>query len=73
MINTITFNQLLAYAYNETGLLESDRIQRTIDGDPLIQFEYQELVGMLTVLDGAVPKVSEKCIETLMEKIEKVA
>lgn len=72
MINTITFNQLLAYAYNETGLLESDRIQRTIDGDPLIHAEYQELVGLLTAFDGVIPKVSEKCIETLMEKIEKI-
>lgn len=72
MADTSTFNQLLAYAYNETGLLESDRIQRTIDGDPLIGQEYKEIVNLVQTLDAATPVVSEKCVEQLLNKIKEL-
>jgi hypothetical protein len=66
MIENSTFSDLLAYAYNETGLLESDRIQRTIDGDPLVGEEYQEIVHALNLLDDAQPEVSSDIISRIL-------
>ena len=41
--------ELYLYACNETGLAESDRVQRAIDGDPLTDYRH---VIMLMRLPG---------------------
>lgn len=66
MADTSTFEQLLAYAYNETGLLESDRIQRNIDGDPMVKADYDELISLINTFDKAVPKAPDRCIEAIL-------
>lgn len=52
MNKTTTPEDLILYAYNETGLKDSDRIQRSIDGDPLMQQDYNEMFETLAVLDS---------------------
>lgn len=68
MAETSTFENLLAYAYNECGLLECDRIQRSIDGDPLKNREFQELVNILEILNQGVPEVPDACIRAILSK-----
>jgi hypothetical protein len=67
MIKNTTFSDLLAYAYNETGLAESDRIQRAIDGDPVISEEYNELHVVLNMLSEAKPEISPASIKRILE------
>ena len=39
MIKTTTYSDLINYAYNENGLIDGDRTQRAIDGDPNLKSE----------------------------------
>ena len=66
MIKTTTQSDLLLYAYNESGLQESDRIQRNIDGDPLVQEEFDEIVGAMNTLDNSLIEPSEKSVEKII-------
>ncbi len=66
MIKRSTFSDLLSYAYNETGLHESDRIQKSIDGDPLVQEEFNELTETIKILDEAAPEVNPEVIEKIL-------
>jgi hypothetical protein len=66
MADTSTFERLLAYAYNETGLLESDRIQRQIDGDPMVKEEYSQLIGVLESMNIGNPIVPDRCIKAIL-------
>lgn len=72
MADIFTFEQLLAYANNETDLLASDRIQRTIDGDPLIAADYQDIVQLINILNDAQPTVPEYCIDNILEKAKEM-
>ena len=67
MIKRSTFSDLLSYAYNESGLSESDRIQRAIDGDPLLQAEYKELTETLNFLDEAKPEINPESIKKILK------
>ncbi len=67
MTKRSTFFDLLSYAYNESGLHESDRIQREIDGDPLLQSEYNELSATLNVLNEAKPEVNPELIKKILK------
>jgi hypothetical protein len=67
MIKRSTFSDLISYAYNETGLHDSDRIQRNLDGDPVLQKEYNEINNILEVLDTAKPEVSEESIKKILQ------
>ena len=67
MIKRSTFSELLSYAYNEKGLSESDRIQRSIDSDPLLQSEYNELTDTLKILDDAKPEIRAESIEKILK------
>lgn len=66
MILTSTQKDLLRYAYNETGLIESDRIQRSIDGDPVVRQDFSELVSVLEQLDLASPQPSDESIRKIL-------
>lgn len=67
MIKKSTLSDLLSYAYNETGLHESDRIQREIDGDPLLLDEYKELTETLNILDEAKPEINPELIKKILK------
>ncbi len=67
MMKTTTQNDLLSYAYNETDLQDSDRIQRAIDGDPLVAGDFNEIVSVIEVLDKAVPEINPAVIDRILE------
>jgi hypothetical protein len=67
MIKNTTFSDLLAYAYNETGLTESDRIQRQIDGDPVTLEAYNDLHAVLNLLSEATPEISPASLKRILE------
>ena len=66
MTKTTTQKNLLLYAYNECGLLDSDSIQRSIDGDPLVQHEFTELVNAIHSFDACALDPSEKSIDAIL-------
>ena len=54
MIKTTTYSDLINYAYNEHGLIDGDRTQRAIDGDPNLKSEYDESTGQMHTKDPSV-------------------
>lgn len=66
MIKTTTQNDLVLYAYNENGLLDADRIQRSIDGDPLAREEFNEIIETFNMLKELQLEPSEKSIEKIL-------
>jgi hypothetical protein len=71
MNKTSTQKDLLRYAYNETDLPDSDRIQRAIDGDPLVQQDYNEIHDVIKTLDEGKVSPSEKSLKAIMKKAKK--
>ncbi len=66
MMQKSTLTDLLSYAYNETGLCEGDRIQRSIDGDPVLKSEYNEIVDLIQILDKGQPEISPESIKKIL-------
>jgi hypothetical protein len=61
---------LILYAYNETELTDSVLIQRSIDGDPLIEREFNEIVASINLLDKALLEPDQAVINRLMERLK---
>lgn len=72
MNKTTTQNDLLLYAYNESDMKDSDRIQRAIDGDPLIEEEYREINETLEILDQGKVSPSDSVIKKILEKASQI-
>ncbi|HNP48128.1 MAG TPA: hypothetical protein PKL85_04785 [Bacteroidia bacterium] len=68
MIKTTTQIDLLQYAYNESDLADSDRIQRSIDGDPLVKEAFQEIHQLTSILNDGFLEPSEKSILNILAK-----
>ncbi len=68
MLPNFTQNNLVRYAYNEVDLFEADQSQRLIDGDPLIEQEYKEMVEVINILDKVQLEPSKGCIERILAK-----
>ena len=66
MIKTTTYSDLITYAYNENGLIDGDRTQRSIDGDPNLKSEFDEIVSVINTLDFVAPQVPDRCIEKIL-------
>ena len=66
MLQNSTRNNLVRYSYNEFGFLEDDQSQRMIDGDPLIEQEYKEMVEVINILDQVRLEPSKECIERIL-------
>jgi hypothetical protein len=65
--NSTQLNDWLLYYYNECDLLASDRIQRTIDGDPLLQHDYLELVTLLDAMTVKALEPSTASVQRILE------
>jgi hypothetical protein len=72
MNKTSTQEDLVQYAYNETNLPDSDRIQRSIDGDPLVQQDYNEIHNVLKTLDEGKVSPSQKSLDAIMKKAREI-
>lgn len=59
--------ELYLYACNETGLAESDRVQRAIDGDPLVADAYSEVLEVISALDATkIPGPSDALVSRIL-------
>ncbi|REJ80462.1 MAG: hypothetical protein DWQ44_07015 [Bacteroidetes bacterium] len=67
MNKTTTREDLLLYAYNDCGLADSDRIQKAVDGDPIIQSDFNEICQVLDLLNHSVQEPSQECIDRIMK------
>ena len=61
---------LILYAYNETELTDSVLIQQSIDGDPLVEDEYQEIVASIDVLNKVLFEPDQETMDRLMEGLK---
>lgn len=66
-MNKTTTQDLLFYAYNESDLINSDRIQRSIDGDPLVQNEFNEIIETLSEFDAGMVQPSESTLKKILD------
>ena len=66
MNKTTTKQDLIIYAYNESDLKDSDRIQRSIDGDPLVQEDFKEIVETMNILEGGKVQPSDETISRIL-------
>jgi hypothetical protein len=66
-MNKTTTQDLIIYAYNEADLKDSDRIQRSIDGDPLVQNDYKEIFESLASLEGTAVQPSDDTLKKIMD------
>ena len=60
---------LILYAYNETDLSDSVRVQHCIDSDPLVEDEYKEITAAINSLDRILIEPDAKVMNRLMEFI----
>ena len=58
----------LLYYYNECGMRDSDRIQRSIDGDPESTEEYRLLVARLDALTLPLEEPSEASVLRILSQ-----
>jgi hypothetical protein len=58
--------ELYLYACNETGLTDSDRIQRAIDGDPLTADDFSAIVQLIETLETPVPGPSDALVSRIL-------
>jgi hypothetical protein len=61
---------LILYAYNETELTDTVLIQQSIDGDPLVQNEFNEIIASINILDKALLEPDQSVINRLMERLK---
>ena len=66
MKKTSTQHDLIRYAYNETNMKDADRIQRAIDGDPLLQSDFNEITGVMNLLDKGKVQPSDESVKKIM-------
>jgi len=66
MNKTTTKEDLILYAYNESDLKDSDRVQRSIDGDPIIKQDFGEIVETMNMLDEGKVQPSESTIQNIL-------
>ena len=66
MNKTTTKEDLILYAYNESDLKDSDRVQRSIDGDPIIQQDFNEIVETMNMMDGSKVQPSDSTIQKIL-------
>lgn len=65
-MNKTTTQDLLLYAYNESDLKDSDRIQRGIDGDPLVQSEFNEIIETMSLLDQGKVQPGDESLKKIL-------
>jgi hypothetical protein len=67
MNKNFTFEDLIRYAYNETGFIESVKIRQAIDENPELCENYVQLVNTMHVMDSLLKEPSEKSVENILE------
>lgn len=65
--------ELILYAYNETEFTDSVLIQKSIDGDPLVESEFKEIIASLNLLDSMLLEPDEQTMKRLMCRVEEIS
>jgi hypothetical protein len=71
-MNKTSTRDLIKYAYNETRLNETVETRNAIDGDPLIEGEYKELLESMGTLDEIQMNPSDETIKAILKKAKHV-
>jgi hypothetical protein len=66
MSKTSTTEKLILYLFNETEMTDSVLVQRTIDYDPEVECEFENLKATLRLLDASLVAPSQKTISNIM-------
>jgi len=67
-MNKTSTLELIKYAYNETRLNETVETRNAIDGDPLVEGEYREILESLKKLDEMKMNPSDETIQAILKK-----
>lgn len=67
-MNKTTTLDLIKYAYNETRLRETVETRNAIDGDPLVESEYKELLNSMESLDDLQMNPSDETVKAVLKK-----
>jgi hypothetical protein len=65
MDKTVTLENLIAFAYNETEILDTINIVEAIDCDDEIAEEYEVILATKEVLDGSLMEPSLKALDKI--------
>jgi len=65
MDKTITLENLIAFAYNETEILETVNIVEAIDNDKEIAEEYEVILATKEVLESSTKEPSLKALDSI--------
>lgn len=66
MDKTSTSKNLILYLYNETRMTDSVLIQRSIDYDPEVEEEFENIKQAAKLLDRSLTRPSKDCIERIL-------
>ena len=67
MNKNFTLDDLILYAYNETDLIGSVRIQQAIDENQELCDDYVEMVDTMRIMDTLMKEPSEKTIQSILD------
>ena len=67
MGKNFTSNHLIRYAYNETNLLETTLITKTIESDPIAAAKYAHILQMMGFLDQVSIEPSAQSLDKILK------
>ena len=73
MTKMYSTTDFILYAYNETELTDTVLIQKSIDGDPLVESEYKEILASMNLLDSMLLEPDQETLKKLMCHIEEIS
>ena len=71
-MNKTSTLDLIKYAYNETRLGKTVETRNAIDGDPLVEGEYKELLESMKTLDEVKMNPSEETVKAILKKTKQL-
>ena len=72
-MNKTSTRDLIKYAYNETRLNDTVKTRNSIDGDPLVESEFREIVETMRALDELQLSPSDKTVEAILKKAKNIS
>lgn len=67
MSENSTTEKLILYLFNETALTDSVLIQKSIDYDPEVEVEFENIKSALQMIDKTLMNPSAKTVEQIMQ------
>lgn len=67
MNKTITLNDLILFAYNETELLDTVLVEKKIESNPKAKKAYKEILSTINSLNDVLLAPSDKTVDAVMQ------